>query len=69
VSLLVADLIKAGRNNLDQIRASVITRWVQEHDLRKAQYPAGHRHVSSTEAYKQQLIDELQADVKKFHPF
>ena len=55
--------------NLDQIRASVITHWVQVHDLRKAQYLAGHRHVSSTEAYKQQLIDELQADVKKFHPF
>jgi site-specific recombinase XerD len=55
--------------NLDQIRASVITHWVQVHDLRKAQYLAGHRHVSSTEAYKQQLIDELQADVRKFHPF
>jgi site-specific recombinase XerD len=54
--------------NLDQIRASVITHWVQVHDLRKAQYLACHRHVSSTEAYKQQLIDELQADVKKFHP-
>jgi hypothetical protein len=37
-------------------------------DLRKAQYLAGHRHVSSTEEYKQQLLDELQADVKKFHP-
>jgi hypothetical protein len=29
---------------------------------------AGHRYVGSTEAYKQQLLDELQADVKKFHP-
>ena len=55
--------------NLDQVRASVITHWVKAHDLRKAQYMAGHRYVSSTEAYKQQLLDELQADVKKFHPF
>ena len=55
--------------NLDQIRASVITHWVKVYDLRKAQYLAGHRYVSSTEAYKQQLLDELQADVKKFHPF
>jgi site-specific recombinase XerD len=54
--------------NLDQIRASVITHWVKTYDLRKAQYLAGHRHVSSTEEYKQQLLDELQADVKKFHP-
>jgi integrase/recombinase XerD len=55
--------------NLDQLRASVITHWVQVYDLRKAQYLAGHRHVSSTEQYKQQVLDELQADVKKFHPF
>ena len=54
--------------NLDQIRASVITHWVKLYDLRKAQYLAGHRHVSSTEEYKQQVLDELQADVKKFHP-
>jgi len=55
--------------NLDQLRASVITHWVKVYDLRKAQYMAGHRWVGSTEAYKEQLLDELQADVKKFHPF
>lgn len=54
--------------NLDQIRSSVITYWVKTHDLRKAQYMAGHRYVSSTEEYKQQLLDGLQADVRKFHP-
>lgn len=61
--------INAAVKNLDQVRASVITHWVKIYDLRKAQYLAGHRYVSSTEAYKQQLLDELQADVKKFHPF
>jgi site-specific recombinase XerD len=55
--------------NLEQIRASVITHWVKIHDLRKAQYMAGHRYVGSTEDYKQQVLDELQGDVKKFHPF
>jgi integrase/recombinase XerD len=35
--------------NFDQIRASVITHWVMGYDLRKAQYMAGHRYVSSTE--------------------
>jgi integrase/recombinase XerD len=54
--------------NLDQVRASVITHWVKMYGLRKAQYLAGHRYVSTTEGYKEQLIDELQADVKKFHP-
>jgi integrase/recombinase XerD len=68
---LLIHLRKINRSikNLDQIRASVITHWVKVYDLRKAQYLAGHRHVSSTEAYKQQLLDELQSDVKKFHPF
>lgn len=60
--------INKGVKNLDQIRASVITHWVKMYDLRKAQYLAGHRYVSSTEDYKQQVLDELQGDVKKFHP-
>jgi|SRR5579875_459887 len=54
--------------NLDQIRASVITAWLKQHDLRKVQYLAGHKYVSSTEAYKANVIDELQSDVLKFHP-
>jgi site-specific recombinase XerD len=70
-SQLLIHLRKINRSvkNLDQIRASVITHWVKVYDLRKAQYLAGHRYVSSTEAYKEQLLDELQADVRKFHPF
>ena len=54
--------------NFDQIRASVITQWLRQYDLRKVQYLAGHKYVSSTEAYKVNVIDELQADVVKFHP-
>lgn len=54
--------------NFDQIRASVITAWLKQYDLRKVQYLAGHKYVSSTEAYKANVIDELQADVLKFHP-
>lgn len=60
--------INSSVKNLDQIRASVITHWVKTYDLRKAQYMAGHRYVGSTEDYKQQVLDELQGDVKKFHP-
>lgn len=60
--------INASVKNFDQIRASVITHWVKIYNLRKAQHMAGHRYVSSTEDYKQQVLDELQSDVKKFHP-
>jgi site-specific recombinase XerD len=54
--------------NLDQIRASVITEWLRQYDLRKVQYLAGHKYVSSTENYKANVIDELQDDITKFHP-
>jgi site-specific recombinase XerD len=55
--------------NLEQIRASVITQWVKMYDLRKAQYLAGHKHVRTTESYKQNNIDELKDDVRKYHPY
>lgn len=54
--------------NFDQIRASVITQWLRQYDLRKVQYLSGHKYVSSTEDYKANVIDELQSDITKFHP-
>lgn len=54
--------------NFDQIRASVITAWLKQYDLRKVQYLAGHKYVSSTEEYKANNIDELQDDITKYHP-
>lgn len=54
--------------NFDQIRASVITQWLKQYDLRKVQYLSGHKYVSSTESYKANNIDELQDDITKFHP-
>lgn len=54
--------------NCDQIRASVITQWLKQYDLRKVQYLAGHKYVSSTEEYKANNIDELQDDITKYHP-
>ena len=54
--------------NFEQIRTSVVTHWLKQYDLRKVQYLAGHKYVSSTEAYKENIIDELQDDITKFHP-
>ena len=54
--------------NFDQLRASVIRAWLKQYDLRKVQYLAGHKYVSSTEEYKANNIDELQDDVTKYHP-
>lgn len=54
--------------NVKQIRASVITHWLKQYNLRKVQYMAGHRYVSSTEKFKINDIEGLQEEVNKYHP-
>ena len=51
-----------------QIRASVITNWLSEHNLRKTQYLAGHRYISSTERYLQDDLENLHEIVNNYHP-
>ncbi|MEM6602182.1 MAG: tyrosine-type recombinase/integrase [Verrucomicrobiota bacterium] len=51
-----------------QIRASVITLWLKQYNLREVQYMAGYRHVRSVEAYLQSDIESLQADIDRFFP-
>jgi len=51
-----------------QIRASVITHWLKQYNLRRVQYMAGHRYISSTEKFKINDIESLQEDINKFHP-
>lgn len=55
-------------NNLDQIRASIITNWLKQYNKRKVQYMAGHRYVSSTEHYEANNIEALQEDIQRFYP-
>ena len=54
--------------SVKQIRASVITHWLKLYNLRQVQYMAGHRFVSSTEAYLINDLDDLQEDINKYHP-
>jgi site-specific recombinase XerD len=55
--------------NFKQVRTSVITHWLKEHNLRQVQYMAGHRYVSSTERYLINNTEDLQKDIDEFHPF
>ena len=55
--------------NFKQVRTSVITHWLKEFNLRQVQYMAGHRYVSSTEAYLVNQVDDLQQDIDQFYPF
>lgn len=54
--------------NSNQIRASVITNWLGQYNLRKVQYLAGHRYISSTERYVQDDLESLHEIVNNFHP-
>lgn len=51
-----------------QLRTSVISNWLKVHNLRKVQYMAGHRYVSSTESYQHNNIEELQDEIRLYHP-
>jgi integrase/recombinase XerD len=54
--------------DVNQVRASVITHWLGKHGLRQVQYMAGHRFISSTERYQVGQIADLQSDIDRFHP-
>jgi len=67
----VSDELKTYNQNyqdLNQIRSSVIVNWLKMNNLRKTQYLAGHRYISSTERYKQDDLEGLQEMIASFHP-
>ena len=53
--------------NGNQIRASVITNWLKQYNLRQVQVLAGHRYISSTERYVQDDLESLHEIVNNFH--
>ena len=55
--------------SIRQIRASVITKWLKQHNLRETQYLAGHRYISTTESYRQNDMEGLLEAIGKYHPF
>jgi len=52
-----------------QIRTSVIVNWLKQYNLRKVQYLAGHRYISSTERYQQDDLESLHKTINTYHPF
>lgn len=55
-------------SNNTHIRASVIVNWLKHYNLRKVQQMAGHKYISSTEAYRQDNLENLHQAIDQFHP-
>lgn len=56
-------------HKMTQLRTSVITHWIKNSGLRKAQYMAGHKSIVSTEEYIHNDLESLVDDISKFNPF
>lgn len=54
--------------NFLQVRASIITFWIKNYNLRQVQYLAGHKRIISTEMYLINDVDDLQKEIENFHP-
>jgi len=54
--------------DVKQLRASVITNWLKQYNLRQVQVLAGHRYISSTERYLIDDLENLHEIVNNFHP-
>ncbi|MCF6168813.1 tyrosine-type recombinase/integrase [Lutibacter sp.] len=54
--------------NVNHLRASVIVNWLGQFNIRKVQYLAGHKYISSTEKYRQNNLESLHEAVNEFHP-
>jgi integrase/recombinase XerD len=54
--------------DLRQLRQSVITEWLKTEDVRKVQYKSGHKHVSTTERYQTNNLEDLQGALNQHHP-
>jgi len=68
---LVKELKSINQKFIDvkQLRTSVIVGWLKQHNLRKTQYLAGHKYISSTERYKQDDLESLHKTINTYHPF
>ena len=54
--------------DMKQIRASVITNWLESYNIREVQFLAGHRFISSTERYFQDDLKNLHEIIESLHP-
>ncbi|WP_299892359.1 tyrosine-type recombinase/integrase [uncultured Lacinutrix sp.] len=54
--------------NVSQLRASVITVWLDKYNIREVQDMCGHKYIGSTEKYQQDNLENLMEAINNFHP-
>lgn len=54
--------------NIHQLRASVITLWLDKNNIREVQIMAGHKYIGSTEKYQQDNLENLKEAIQNYHP-
>ena len=54
--------------NSSHLRGSRISYWVRNYNIREAQYLSGHLSVASTEKYQRVNLEDLQNQIRKYHP-
>ncbi|WP_299892423.1 phage integrase N-terminal SAM-like domain-containing protein [uncultured Lacinutrix sp.] len=54
--------------NVSQLRASVITVWLNKYNIREVQDMCGHKYIGSTEKYQQDNLENLMEAINNFHP-
>jgi len=54
--------------SFQHVRNSLITQWVDQHNIRQVQYMAGHNSIITTQRYLKVNLQGLQNQLKKYHP-
>lgn len=54
--------------SFQHVRMSLITHWVDEKNIREAQYMAGHNSIISTQRYLKVNLQDLKEQLRKYHP-
>lgn len=70
VSALMRELKRQNKQikNAQQLRTSVLIKWLKQYNLRETQYKAGHRFISSTESFLVNETEGLQEEIQAYHP-
>jgi integrase/recombinase XerD len=54
--------------NYNQLRQTRYKEWIKQYGLRKAQYLGGFKSIKGIQKYKDQDLEDLKENIRKYHP-